>query len=103
MASVELEHVDKTYSGGTRGLVDVSLRIDDGEVVVVVGPSGCGKSTLLRIVAGLESLTAGTLRIGERVVNDLRPQNRNVAMVFQDYALYPYLTARGNLEFPLKM
>jgi ABC-type sugar transport system ATPase subunit len=71
--------------------------------VVVVGPSGCGKSTLLRLVAGLEVPSAGTIRIGDRVVNDLRPQERNVAMVFQDYALYPYLSARGNLEFPLKM
>jgi len=103
MARVGLEHVDKTFPDGTRGLADCTLVIDDGELLVVVGPSGCGKSTLLRLVAGLETPTAGTIRIGDRVVNDLRPQERNVAMVFQDYALYPYLSARGNLEFPLKM
>ena len=103
MARVALEHVDKTFPDGTRGLVDCTLAIADGELLVVVGPSGCGKSTLLRLVAGLESASAGTIRIGDRVVNDLRPQERNVAMVFQDYALYPYLSARGNLEFPLKM
>jgi multiple sugar transport system ATP-binding protein len=103
MARVELERVDKIYPGGTRAVSNCSLRIEDGELMVVVGPSGCGKSTLLRLVAGLEEVTAGTVRIGERVVNTLRPQERNVAMVFQDYALYPYLSARGNLEFPLKM
>jgi len=103
MARVELEHVDKVYPGGTHAIADCTLSVEDGEVIVIVGPSGCGKSTLLRLVAGLEDVTAGSLRIGERVVNDLRPQERNVAMVFQDYALYPYLSARGNLEFPLKM
>ena len=103
MARVVVEHVGKTFPDGTRALVDCSLDIADGELLVVVGPSGCGKSTLLRLVAGLEDITAGTLRIGDRVVNDVPPQERNVAMVFQDYALYPYLTARGNLEFPLKM
>src|SRR3989442_13895689 len=103
MASVEVEQVDKVYPDGTRALVRCTLRIEDGELMVVVGPSGCGKSTLLRLVAGLEEASAGTIRIGERVVNDLRPQERNVAMVFQDYALYPYLSARGNLEFPLRM
>src|SRR5947208_1460516 len=96
MARVELEHVDKVYPGGTRALSDLTLAIDDGELVVLVGPSGCGKSTVLRLIAGLEEATAGTIRIGERVVNELRPQERNVAMVFQDYALYPYLSARGN-------
>jgi ABC-type sugar transport system ATPase subunit len=103
MASVELDHVDKVYPGGTHAVADLSLRVADGELAVVVGPSGCGKSTVLRLVAGLEDVTAGSVRIGDRVVNDLRPQERNVAMVFQDYALYPYLSARGNLEFPLKM
>src|SRR5207247_2591865 len=103
MARVELEHVDKVYPGGTHALSDFTLAIDDGELVVLVGPSGCGKSTVLRLIAGLEEATAGTVRIGERVVNELPPQERNVAMVFQDYALYPYLSARGNLEFPLKM
>jgi len=103
MASVEFEHVDKVFPDGTRALADCTLRIEDGELVVVVGPSGCGKSTLLRLVAGLEEVSAGTVRIGERVVNELSPQERNVAMVFQDYALYPHLSARGNLEFPLRM
>ena len=103
MASVEFEHVDRIFPDGTRAVADCSMRIEDGELVVVVGPSGSGKSTLLRLVAGLEEITAGTVRIGERVVNALSPQERNVAMVFQDYALYPYLSARGNLEFPLRM
>src|SRR5215510_7042697 len=103
MASVAFEHVDKVYPDGTRAVSDCVLEIADGELVVVVGPSGCGKSTLLRLLAGLEEVTAGTLRIGDRVVNDLAPQERNVAMVFQDYALYPFMTVRRNLEFPLKM
>jgi multiple sugar transport system ATP-binding protein len=103
MASVEFEHVDKIYPDGTRAVSDCTLRIDDGELVVFVGPSGCGKSTLLRLLAGLEPVTNGTLRISDRVVNDLPPQERNVAMVFQDYALYPFMSVRRNLEFPLKM
>ena len=103
MARVAFEHVDKVYPGGTRAVVDCTLEIADGELMVLVGPSGCGKSTLLRLLAGLEEVTAGKVRIGEGVVNALSPQERNVAMVFQDYALYPYLSARGNLEFPLKM
>jgi len=103
MARVALEHLEKTYPGGTRALVDLSLAVDDGELLVLVGPSGCGKSTVLRLVAGLEDATGGTIRIGDRVVNDLRPQERNVAMVFQDYALYPHMTARANLDFPLRM
>jgi ABC-type sugar transport system ATPase subunit len=103
MARVALEGVEKVYPGGTRAIAELSLAIPDGELLVLVGPSGCGKSTVLRLVAGLEMPTAGTVHIGERMVNDLRPQERNVAMVFQDYALYPHLTARGNLEFPLKM
>jgi len=103
MASVDFEHIDKTYADGTRAIVDCSLQIADGELMVFVGPSGCGKSTLLRLLAGLEQVTSGTVRIGERVVNELPPQERNVAMVFQDYALYPFMTVRGNLEFPLRM
>ena len=103
MASVELDHVDKTYPGGTRAVTDFCLRIDDGEVVAVVGPSAWGKASVLRLVAGLEQVTSGTVRIGDRVVNDLAPQERNVAMVFQDYALYPHMSVRGNLEFPLRM
>jgi ABC-type sugar transport system ATPase subunit len=103
LARVAFESVEKRYPGGAVGLADFTLAVEDGELVVVVGPSGCGKSTLLRLLAGLESPTAGTIRIGERVVNELSPQERNVAMVFQDYALYPHMTVRGNLEFPLRM
>jgi multiple sugar transport system ATP-binding protein len=103
MASVELQHVEKVYPNGTRAVGDCSLTIDDGELMVFVGPSGCGKSTLLRMVAGLEEITRGTLRIGDRIVNDLPPQERNVAMVFQDYALYPFMSVEDNLAFPLKM
>jgi multiple sugar transport system ATP-binding protein len=103
MARVELAHVEKTYPNGTRAVIDCSLTVADGELVVLVGPSGCGKSTLLRLVAGLEQPTGGTLTIGDTVVNELSPQARNVAMVFQDYALYPHMTVRRNLEFPLRM
>jgi ABC-type sugar transport system ATPase subunit len=103
MARVVLDQLAKTYPNGAVGLAGVSLDVADAEIVVLVGPSGCGKSTLLRLVAGLENPTAGTIRIGERVANDDPPQVRNVAMVFQDYALYPHLTVRGNLEFPLRM
>jgi multiple sugar transport system ATP-binding protein len=103
MASVTFEHVAKVFADGTSAITDLTFEIADGELVVMVGPSGSGKSTVLRMTAGLEEMSAGTIRIGDRVANTLRPQDRNVAMVFQDYALYPYLTARGNLEFPLKM
>lgn len=103
MTAVTFDHIAKTYPNGHQAIRDFSLRIQEGELMVVVGPSGCGKSTLLRLVAGLEEITAGTLRIGDRVANPLSPQERNVAMVFQDYALYPTMTVRGNLEFPLKM
>jgi multiple sugar transport system ATP-binding protein len=103
MASVDLENVDKVYPGGVTAVADCNLEIRDGELMVLVGPSGCGKSTLLRLVAGLEEVTTGTIRIGGQVANDRTPQQRNIAMVFQDYALYPYLTVRGNMEFPLRM
>ncbi|MBX3027755.1 sn-glycerol-3-phosphate ABC transporter ATP-binding protein UgpC [bacterium] len=103
MASVRFEAVGKRYPNGVVGIDDVSFHVDDGELLVLVGPSGCGKSTLLRLLAGLESATAGRILIGDRVVNDLAPQARNVAMVFQDYALYPFLTVRRNLAFPLEM
>ena len=103
MADVDFERVDKEYAPGNPVVRGVDLHVDDGELMVVVGPSGCGKSTLLRLLAGLETVTRGTLRIGGRTVNDLTPQDRNVAMVFQDYALYPHRTVRGNLEFPLRM
>ncbi|HEV7733316.1 MAG TPA: ABC transporter ATP-binding protein [Candidatus Binatia bacterium] len=103
MARVELTDVQKRFPDGTVGVADFSLVIDDRELLVLVGPSGCGKSTVLRMVAGLETATSGTIRIGDRVVNDIPPQQRNVAMVFQDYALYPHMTVRKNLEFPLRM
>jgi multiple sugar transport system ATP-binding protein len=103
MASIHLEHLDKTYPNGyvaTRGL---DLEIRDGEFLVLVGPSGSGKSTVLRMIAGLESPTGGRMRIGERDVTDLPPQERDVAMVFQSYALYPHMTVRENLGFGLRM
>jgi multiple sugar transport system ATP-binding protein len=103
MSTVEFESVTKIYPGGIPALSDCTLRIEDGELMVLVGPSGCGKSTLLRLLAGLESATSGTICIGDRAVNDLTPQERNVAMVFQDYALYPHMTVRENLDFPLRM
>jgi len=103
MASVAFEQIDKVFGGGVYALRDLTLHIADGELLVCVGPSGCGKSTVLRLLAGLEQATRGVLRIGGQVVDHLPPQQRNVAMVFQDYALYPHLSVRGNLEFPLKM
>ena len=106
MASVTLVGVRKIYQEGprTRMAVDgVDLAVADGEFVVLVGPSGCGKSTTLRMIAGLESVTAGTLRIGDRVVNDVPPKDRNIAMVFQNYALYPHMTAYENMAFGLKL
>ena len=104
MAAIELEHVTKAYAGG--GVVavdDVSLTVADGEFMVLVGPSGCGKSTLLRIIAGLEEATDGYVAIGERDVTDLAPRHRDVAMVFQSYALYPHMSVRENLGYGLKV
>ena len=103
MSSITFESVGKVYPGGTRAITDVSLDVDDGEFVVLVGPSGCGKSTLLRMVAGLEEVTEGTLRIGEKVVNDVSPKDRDIAMVFQNYALYPHMSVFANMAFGLKM
>jgi multiple sugar transport system ATP-binding protein len=103
MSRVDFEHVAKTFPDGTRALEDLTLAIDDGELLVLVGPSGCGKSTVLRLLAGLETPSAGTIRLDGRVVNDAAPRERNVAMVFQDYALYPHMTVRENLAFPLRM
>jgi ABC-type sugar transport system ATPase subunit len=103
MARIELVDLEKRFPDGTVGVASVSLSVEDRELLVLVGPSGCGKSTVLRMLAGLETATSGTIRIGDRVVNDVPPQQRNVAMVFQDYALYPHMTVRKNLEFPLKM
>jgi multiple sugar transport system ATP-binding protein len=103
VARLALAHVGKVYANGTHALDDVTLDAADGELLVLVGPSGCGKSTVLRLVAGLDDVTSGEIRIGDTVVNELPPQARNVAMVFQDYALYPHMTVRRNLEFPLRM
>lgn len=103
MADVVLENVAKVYRPGIRAVESLSLRIEDGEFVVLVGPSGCGKTTVLRLIAGLEPVTSGTIRIDGRVVNDLPPRDRDVAMVFQSFALYPHLTVYGNMALGLKM
>jgi multiple sugar transport system ATP-binding protein len=98
-----MESVGKVYPGGTRAIHDVDLEIGDGEFVVLVGPSGCGKSTLLRMVAGLEEITEGVITIGDQVVNDVPPKDRNIAMVFQNYALYPHMSVFDNMAFGLKL
>ena len=103
MASVTLEGVAKIYAEDVYGVRDLDLEIADGEFLVLVGPSGCGKSTTLRMIAGLESISSGTLKIGDRVVNDVHPRDRDIAMVFQNYALYPHMTVRENMAFALKM
>jgi multiple sugar transport system ATP-binding protein len=102
MATVTFEHVNKQY-GDFLAVNDLNLEIGDGEFMVLVGPSGCGKTTSLRMIAGLEEITSGTLRIGDRVVNDVPPKDRDIAMVFQSYALYPHMTVRENLAFGLKL
>ncbi|MDX3810387.1 MAG: ABC transporter ATP-binding protein, partial [Bosea sp. (in: a-proteobacteria)] len=102
MAGISIEHVTKSY-GSLQVLKEFSLEITDGEFVVFVGPSGCGKSTMLKILAGLEDATSGTVRIGGRDVTDLAPGDRDIAMVFQNYALYPHLTVARNMGFGLKM
>ncbi len=101
MATIQLQGVGKIYPGGVRAVQGVDLQIAHGEFVVLVGPSGCGKSTLLRMIAGLETITEGTMRIGDQVVNDLPPQDRDIAMVFQNYALYPHMDVRTNMAFGL--
>jgi len=103
MAEIRFQDVEKVYPDGTRAVRDFDLVIPDGELLVLVGPSGCGKSTALRMLAGLEDITSGEIHIGDRRVDRLPPQQRNIAMVFQSYALYPHMTVRQNLEFPLKM
>ncbi|MEL7372417.1 MAG: sn-glycerol-3-phosphate ABC transporter ATP-binding protein UgpC, partial [Myxococcota bacterium] len=102
MASLQLENVYKRY-GDVEVVKNVNLDIEDGDFVVLVGPSGCGKSTTLRMIAGLEEITEGTMRIGDDVVNKLSPRDRDVAMVFQSYALYPHMTVRDNISFGLKL
>ena len=104
MAQIVLDDVTKVYGGGnTRAVDSLSLDIPDGDFMVFVGPSGCGKSTALRMIAGLEDITSGTISIGERVVNDLPPKDRDIAMVFQNYALYPHMTVEENLAFGLQL
>jgi multiple sugar transport system ATP-binding protein len=103
MAEVVMEHLTKRYPDGFEAVKDMSLEINDGEFVILVGPSGCGKSTALKMIAGLEDITDGELRIGDDVVNDLAPKDRDIAMVFQNYALYPHMTVRENMAFPLKL
>jgi multiple sugar transport system ATP-binding protein len=103
MAEIRLEGITKTYEGGVTAVDDVTLTIGDGEFLALVGPSGCGKSTLLRAIAGLEDVTSGTISIGERDVTDLAPRHRDIAMVFQSYALYPHMTVRQNLGYGLKV
>ena len=103
MASVTLEHVKKIYDNKVTAVHDFNLEIKDKEFVVFVGPSGCGKSTTLRMVAGLEDISEGTLKIGDRVVNDVEPKDRDIAMVFQNYALYPHITVYENMAFSLRL
>jgi multiple sugar transport system ATP-binding protein len=103
VAGIALEGVNKVYGDGTRAVTDLDLNIADGEFVVLVGPSGCGKTSALRMIAGLEEITAGVIRVGGTVVNDLPPKNRDMAMVFQNYALYPHMNVYDNMAFGLKM
>ncbi|HEY2939453.1 MAG TPA: ATP-binding cassette domain-containing protein, partial [Gaiellaceae bacterium] len=103
MAEIELEHLTKVFPGDTVAVEDVSLRIEDGEFLVLVGPSGCGKSTLLRMIAGLEEVTKGRISVGGKDVTDLAPRRRDIAMVFQSYALYPHMNVRKNIGYGLKV
>src|SRR5919106_2689404 len=98
-----MENLGKIYGDGTRAVGGVDLEIGDGEFLVLVGPSGCGKSTVLRMIAGLEDITEGTMSIGDRVVNEVAPKDRDIAMVFQNYALYPHMTVYDNMAFGLKL
>src|SRR5215213_3894491 len=102
MAHVKLDRVRKVYGGTVEAVRGVSLEVDDGSFCVLVGPSGCGKSTLLRMIAGLETITAGTVRIGDRVVNEIEPSERDIAMVFQNYALYPHMDVYDNMAYGLR-
>jgi len=103
MANLALENINKVYENGFHAVHDLTLDVEDGEFLVLVGPSGCGKSTALRMVAGLESISSGTLSINDRVVNDVHPKDRDIAMVFQNYALYPHMTVAENIGFALKL
>ena len=103
MATVKLENICKIYDGGVKAVDNVNIDIEDREFVVLVGPSGCGKSTTLRMIAGLEDISSGTLTIDGKVVNDVPPKDRDIAMVFQNYALYPHMTVYDNMAFGLKI
>src|ERR671921_430283 len=103
MAEIKLEKVTKRFAGDTVAVNELDLYIKDGEFMVFVGPSGCGKTTALRMIAGLETVTEGDVRIGDRVVNDVPPKDRDIAMVFQNYALYPHMTVYDNMAFGLKL
>ena len=103
MAAIDMRNIVKKYGDGFPAVNDVSIDVQDGEFMILVGPSGCGKSTLLRMVVGLEDITSGDMMIGDRRVNDLAPRDRNLAMVFQNYALYPHLTVYENIAFPLRL
>src|SRR3979411_886482 len=102
MAGVTLDHINKKY-GEVTAVNDLNIQIRDQEFLVLVGPSGCGKSTTLRMIAGLEEITGGSIAIGERIVNDIPPKDRDIAMVFQNYALYPHMTVYDNMAFGLKL
>ena len=103
MATVKLENICKSYNNGFQAAKNVNIDIEDKEFIVLVGPSGCGKSTTLRMIAGLEDITSGTLKIDDRVVNDAEPKDRDIAMVFQNYALYPHMSVYDNMSFSLKL
>src|ERR1700728_4527750 len=103
MAEIALEHITKRYGDGYEAVKDMNLDVADGEFMILVGPSGCGKSTALRMVAGLEDITDGELKIGGQVMNDRTPKERDIAMVFQNYALYPHMTVAENMGFALKL
>ena len=103
MASLSLSHINKTYPNGFEAVKDFNLEIEDKEFIIFVGPSGCGKSTTLRMIAGLEEISSGTLKIGDKVMNDVEPKDRDIAMVFQNYALYPHMTVYDNMAFGLKL
>src|SRR6266700_6972 len=103
MASIEFDSVSKRFPNGTLAVDEMNLTVTGGEFMIFVGPSGCGKTTALRMVAGLEEVTSGSIRIGDRVVNDVEPPDRDIAMVFQNYALYPHMSVEDNMSFPLRM
>ena len=103
MAAIEMKHIDKVYDDGFHAVKDVNIDVQDGEFIILVGPSGCGKSTLLRMIVGLEDISSGDMVIGGKRVNDLAPRDRNLSMVFQNYALYPHLSVYENIAFPLRL